>query len=317
MGCKRWIATGPAGVADFAFVDADVPQPGPGEVTIEVRAAGVNPADLKHVSRAAKFPVPIGYEVSGVLSAIGPGTEIASGGGAVGDEVLAFRVSGGYATALTVPATTVFAKPPTLDFPDAAGLLLAGATAADLLRVARVTNGDTILLHAASGSVGVAVLQLARRLGATVIGTAGPTGLARVERFGGIAIPYGDGLLERIETAAPQGLSVALDAAGTDEAIDASLSLVYDRSRIVTIAAQTRAAADGFVAIGGNQPDSMAFRDEIRGELVQLAERAELVVPIARTYPLSEAVAALALVASGKAGGKVALLAGNDTGSVS
>ena len=68
-------------MADFAFVDADVPQPGPGEVTIEVRAAGVNPADLKHVSRAAKFPVPIGYEVSGVLSAIGPGTEIASGGG--------------------------------------------------------------------------------------------------------------------------------------------------------------------------------------------------------------------------------------------
>ena len=144
-----------------------------------------------------------------------------------------------------------------------------------------------------------------------------PASSQRSARFGGIAIPYGDGLLERIETAAPQGLSVALDAAGTDEAIDASLSLVYDRSRIVTIAAQTRAAADGFVAIGGNQPDSMAFRDEIRGELVQLAERAELVVPIARTYPLSEAVAALALVASGKAGGKVALLAGNDTGSVS
>ncbi|MCA9834313.1 MAG: zinc-binding dehydrogenase, partial [Thermomicrobiales bacterium] len=107
------------------------------------------------------------------------------------------------------------------------------------------------------------------------------------------------------------------DAAGTDEAIDASLSLVYDRSRIVTIAAPTRAAADGFVAIGGNQPDSMAFRDEIRAELVLLAERGELVVPIARTYPLAEAVDTLELVASGKAGGKVALLTGDDTGSVS
>ncbi|MFZ2238265.1 MAG: NADP-dependent oxidoreductase [Gordonia amarae] len=315
MGDKRWTATGPAGLTDFAFVDVDVPAPGPGEVTIEVRAAGVNPADLKHVSRATEFPLPIGYEVSGVLSAIGPGTEIASGGGAVGDEVLAFRVSGGYATALTVPADKVFAKPATLDFPEAAGLLLAGATAADLLRVARVTNGDTILLHAASGAVGVAVLQLAHRIGATVIGTAGPTRLARVEQFGGIAVPYGDGLLERIETAAPHGLSVALDAAGTDEAIDASLSLIFDRSRIVTIAAATRAAADGFVAIGGNQPESMAFRDEIRGELVQLAERGELVVPIARTYPLTETVDALELVSSGKAGGKVALVTG-DTGSV-
>ena len=308
MGDKRWIATGPAGITDFAFVDVDVPAPGPGQVTIEVRAAGVNPADLKHVSRAPGFPLPIGYEVAGVLSAIGPDTEIASGAGAVGDEVLAFWVSGGYATALTVPAEKVFAKPPALGFAEAANLLLAGATAADLLRVARVTNGDTILLHAASGAVGVAVLQLARRVGATVIGTAGPTGLVRVKRFGGIPVRYGDGLLTRIETAAPQGISVALDAAGTDEAVDAALSLVYDRSRIVTIAAPARAAADGFVAIGGNQPESTAFRDEIRGELVQLAARGELVVPVAQTFPLSDAVDALALVASRKAGGKVALL---------
>ncbi|WP_298808679.1 zinc-binding dehydrogenase [uncultured Gordonia sp.] len=312
MGDKRWVATGPAGLADFAFIDVDVPPPGPGEVTIAVRAAGVNPADLKHVSRATEFPAPVGYEVSGALSAIGPDTEIASGSCAVGDEVLAFRVSGGYATSLTVPAGKVFAKPAVLDFSEAANLLLAGTTAADLLRVARVTNGDTILLHAASGAAGVAVLQLARRVGARGIGTAGPAGLARVKRFGGIPVLYGEELLTRIETAAPQGISVALDAAGTDEAIDASLSLVYDRTRIVTIAAPARAADDGFVAIGGNQPESMAFRDDIRAELVQLAERGELVVPIARTYPLGQAIDALELVAAGTAGGKIALFTGSD-----
>jgi NADPH:quinone reductase-like Zn-dependent oxidoreductase len=96
--------------------DVEVPHPGPGEVTIEVRAAGVNPVDYKLFSGARgadpdALPLPVGLEVAGVLAAIGPGAEIASGGGAVGDEVVAFRVSGGYGSALTVPAADVFAKP--------------------------------------------------------------------------------------------------------------------------------------------------------------------------------------------------------------
>src|ERR1700733_2430357 len=84
------------------------PAPGPGEVTIEVRAAGVNPVDFKLFSGARgadpdALPLPVGLEVAGVIAAIGPDTEIASGGGEVGDEVLAFRVSGGYGSA---PAAT-------------------------------------------------------------------------------------------------------------------------------------------------------------------------------------------------------------------
>lgn len=126
----HWVATGPAGLADFAFVETEVPAPGPGEVTIDVVAAGINPADLKHAARAETFPLPIGYEVSGRIAAIGADTEIASGPAGIGDEVLAFRVHGGYATSLTVPASTVFAKPESLGFDEAAGLLLAGVTAA-------------------------------------------------------------------------------------------------------------------------------------------------------------------------------------------
>ena len=154
---QHWIATAPGDVDVFRFEEYDVPAPGPGEVTIEVRAAGVNPADPKHVRRgdAADFPKALGYEVAGVIGALGPDTEIASGGGAVGDEVLAFRVSGGWATALTVPAANVFAKPASLSFEVAANLLLAGATAAEMLHVTDAADGETILVHGASGAVGV------------------------------------------------------------------------------------------------------------------------------------------------------------------
>ena len=138
----HWIASRPGGLDVFSFEEYDVAPPQSGEVTISVRAAGMNPADAKHVaSGAGDFPRPVGYEVAGVVSAIGPDTEIASGPVALGDEVLAFRVSGGWATDLTVPARDVFAKPASLTFGEAANLLLAGTTAAEMLHVTGVAAG--------------------------------------------------------------------------------------------------------------------------------------------------------------------------------
>ena len=136
---QRWIATDFGGLDVFTEVDGDVPAPGRGEVTIAVRAAGMNPADFKHVatgSDRSRLPVAVGYEVAGVLTALGADTEIASGGGTVGDEVLAFPISGGYASSVTVAAKDVFAKPSALDFPSAANLLLAASTAAEEVRSA-------------------------------------------------------------------------------------------------------------------------------------------------------------------------------------
>lgn len=305
------MATTLGGPDTWELVEHEVPAPGPGEVTIEVRAAGMNPADAKHVAAGtdpSRLPVPIGYEVAGVVSAIGPDTQIASGGGAVGDEVLAFRVRGGYATELTVPAADVFAKPPSLGFPEAANLLLAAATAADMLRAADVVAGDTILLHAASGAVGVSVLQQARLIGAHVIGTASPGRFDVVRGFGGEPVAHGDGLEQRVRELAPDGVDVALDAVGTDEAVDVSLALVSDRQRIVTIAAKARAEADGFIALGGTNPESARFRDSVRARLIELAGSGQLVVPVARTYPLTDAREALAELMDGHPGGKLALL---------
>lgn len=308
---RRWIATSWGTPEQWEFVEHDVPAPGADEVTIRVRAAGVNPADAKHVASlrpGLALPVPIGYEVSGELTAIGPGTRIGSGTAEVGDEVVAFRVSGGYAGELTVPAGKVFAKPSRLTHPEAANLLLVGTTAAEMLAVTGAAPGETILLHGASGAVGVSVLQQARLRDVRVIGTASPERFDEVRRFGGVPVRYGPGLIGRVRELAGARVVAALDAVGTEEAVDASLALVAERRRIVTIAAPARAVAEGFLAIAGSQPESARFRDEVRGELIALAQNGDLVVPLARTFPLDEAPAAHRLLATGHPGGKIALV---------
>ncbi|MCI1019957.1 NADP-dependent oxidoreductase [Microbacterium sp. C5A9] len=307
----RWIATTWGGPDSWDLVQAEVPAPQTGEVTVRVHAAGVNPADAKHVATprpGVELPVPIGYEISGVVTAIGPDTRIGSGEVSIGDEVVAFRVRGGYATQLTLPAEKAFAKPTTLTHAEAANLLLAGTTAAEMLSVTRAAPGETVLLHGASGAVGVSLLQQAALRGITVIGTASEARAQVVRDFGGVPVRYGPGLADRVRALAGEDVVVSLDAVGTDEAIDVSLELVADRSRIVTIAAPARAAAEGILAIAGSQPASARFRDQIRGELVALAQNGDLVVPVARTFPLDEAPAALALLAEGHPGGKLALI---------
>ncbi|MBO0847563.1 MAG: NADP-dependent oxidoreductase [Nocardioides sp.] len=309
---QRWIATRPGDLDVFQLVEEEVPAPGPGEVTIRVRAAGMNPADTKHVAAAmnpADFPRDVGYEVAGVLTGLGPGTEIASGGGTVGDEVLAFRILGGWSSELTVPARDVFAKPPSVPFEQAANLLLAGATASEMLHVTGVSAGESILVHGASGAVGVMVLQQAALLGARVVGTASERRFDVVCRYGGEPVPYGDGLAERVGGAAPDGVRAALDCVGTEEALQVSLALVPDRARLVTIGLPAdRAAAAGIRRIAGNLPDSAAYRDSVRAELIRLAGDGRLEVPMARTYPLGEALAAAEVLKGQHPGGKLALI---------
>jgi NADPH:quinone reductase-like Zn-dependent oxidoreductase len=272
----------------------------------------VNPADAKHVAQGVRphdFPRPVGYEIAGVLTALGPGTEIASGGGTVGDEVLAFRVRGGWTTELTVPAQDVFAKPASLSFEQAANLLLAASTASEMLHLTRVTAGETVLVHAASGAVGVMLLQQAALLGARVIGTASPDRFDVVRRYGAEPVAYGQGLEERVRAAAPDGVAAALDCVGTDEALTVSLTLVPDRSRMVSIVApEDGAAADGYHRIGGGMPASKTYRDSRRAELIDLAGAGRLEVTVVETYPLEEALAAAEVLQGKHPGGKLALV---------
>jgi NADPH:quinone reductase len=312
MHARRWIATEFGGPEVLEEIELDLADPAPGEVTIEVVAAGMNPADYKHLARGQDpklLPLTIGYEAAGVIAVLGRDTEIASGGGVIGDEVVAFRVSDGYSSALNAPAADVFAKPGTLTFPQAANLLLVGATAADAIDVVRVSEGDTVLVHGAAGGVGTSAVQQALLLGATVIGTAGGRDFDAVRGFGATPVAYGPGLVERVRQAAPDGVDAAIDTVGVDEAVDVSLTLVSDRGRIVSIAAFGRAQQDGFQLVGGSVPRSGPFRAAVRPAILELAAEGKLTVPIGQTFPLSEAPQAVEALRGKHPYGQLALLA--------
>jgi NADPH:quinone reductase len=307
---RKWVAVDFGGPEVLRSIEVEVPDPGPGQVTIGVRAAGMNPADAKHIAPGQDpklLPLSLGFEVAGVVWVLGPATELASGGGAVGNEVVA-QVSGGYATAITTAASSVFAKPSTLSFPEAANLLLVGTTAADLLHTSDAKEGETVLLHGAAGAVGVSVLQQARLMGVRVVGTASRANFDFVRRFGAIPVDYGPGLLDRVRAAAPEGIAAALDTVGNDEAGDVSLALVTDRKRVVTIAAAPRAKADGYVFVGASNPASGPFRARARSRILKLAQNGDLVVPVAETFKFEDAPAALAVLTSPHPPGKLALV---------
>jgi NADPH:quinone reductase-like Zn-dependent oxidoreductase len=297
------------------IVEIELPEPGPGQVRIEVKAAGVNPADLKLLRGQfgrdeAKLPLRFGSEVAGVVTAVGAGAVGPAGPIAVGDEVVCYRVAGGYAGALVVAASVVMPKPPALSWEQGACLLAVGATAFHLLEATGVISGDRVVVHGASGGVGFAAVQLALLRGARVVGTASPAAHERLRAAGAIPVTYGAGLEERIREVFPDGADAALDTVGTDDAIDTSLALVADRSRIATIAAFGRAAEMGIVALGngpGADPGT-ELRAGARLPLLELAGSGLLEVVVARTFPLERAAEALELIGTGHPGGKIALL---------
>ncbi|MGY1680945.1 quinone oxidoreductase family protein [Geodermatophilus sp. SYSU D01176] len=304
------LATAYGGPEVLAVVDRPVGDPGPGQARVEVRAAGVNPADWKSYTGAfgtdpAALPRRLGFEVSGVVTAVGP-----DGALAVGDEVIGFRVTGGYADELVVRASALVPKPPSLGWAPAAGLMLTGATAVHALTATGVGEGDTVLVHGAAGGVGLMAVQLAALRGARVIGTVGDGGADLLRRFGAAPVRHGDGLADRVRELAPDGVHAALDLVGTDEAVDVSLALVADRRRIATIAAFGRASADGIRALGGGPgaDPGTELRDAARPELARLAGAGRLEVVVAATFPLEDVAAAHRRGMAGHTHGKLVLL---------
>lgn len=174
---------------------------------------------------------------------------------------------GGYAERVLVDAKDVGHKPGSLSFEQAAGLLLVGGTAWHLLTNTVVGTADTVLIHGAAGGVGLLAVQLAVARGATVIGTASPARHDQLRKYGATPVAYGPGLADRVRAIGPVA---ALDLVGTDEALDTSVELVADRSRIATIAGFGRAAELGIAALTGAD-GGQQIRDAARPELLALA----------------------------------------------
>lgn len=291
-------------------VEVAPPAPGPGEVQIRVHAAGVNPWDWKSYApgTGARPPVRLGLEVAGVVQAVGTGVRWLS----PGDDVIAWPVTGGYADVVTAPQGVVVRRPAGLGVVPASGLLAAGAAAAHAVEATGAGDEDVVLVHGASGGVGRAVVQLAVLRGARVVATASPGWHACLRRLGAEPVEHGPGLLERVrDTARRTGpVTVAIDTVGTSEALDTSVALVADRSRVATLVALDRATTLGVLALGhgpGADPGT-AVRDAARGQLAALAADGTLDVLVTGTYPLEEAAAAHARSREGHAGGKLVLV---------
>lgn len=309
------VATAFGGPEVLSVIDLPAKVRGPDQVQVEVRAAGTNPVDYKVYSGAfgrdpGQLPMRLGSEAAGVVTDVGDGVEGPTGAIHVGDEVIVYRIEGAYAAAVVAPASAVLAKPSTLDFPEASGLMLTGTTAVHALSVTRVGAGDTVVVHGASGGVGLMAVQLAVNAGAAVIGTAGESQHDHLRRLGAQPVTYGSGLVDRIRALAPGGISAAIDAVGSDEAIDASVALVADRDRIATIAAFQRGFGLGLKVLGGapGADPGTEVRAAARLELIRQAEAGILRVLVAGTYPLAEAAAAHRELASGHTHGKIVLI---------
>ncbi|MGO9557952.1 MAG: quinone oxidoreductase family protein [Acidimicrobiales bacterium] len=309
------VATAFGGPEVLAVVDEEVAPPGPGEVLIEVRAAGTNPIDYKFYSGnmgrdPAALPMSLGLEASGVVRAVGADAVGPMGEINAGDEVIVYPTRGTYAEQVIVPGSSVVRKPANVTFEAAAGLLLTGCTAVHALAATGVSAGDTLVIHGASGGVGLIAVQLAVARGARVIATAGESSHGELRRLGAEPVVYGEGLTDRIRGLAPDGVDAAIDAVGTDEALDVSLALVADRSRIATIAAAKRGLELGVKALGagpGSDPGT-EIRAAARIELVRLAGDGAIEIRVAAAYPLADAAAAHRELASGHTHGKIVLL---------
>jgi NADPH:quinone reductase-like Zn-dependent oxidoreductase len=198
--------------------DAPDPVPGPDEIRIAVRAAGVNFADV--LARmglypdAPKPPVTVGYEVSGVVDAIGSAITTHR----TGDRVVALTRFGGYADRVVVPAMFAFPIPDALDHVSAAAIPVNYVTALiALYRMANLASGDTVLIHGAGGGVGIAATQLARLRGAIIIGTASASKHEAIRRQGvhhAIDYRHADVVAEVRRLTNGRGVDIALDPIG-------------------------------------------------------------------------------------------------------
>lgn len=300
------------------IVDEEPPWPGPGEVRVRVRANGLNPVDYKIIAsarHAANYGLTephgtgVGFDLAGDVDEVGDGVTRF----AVGDAVLGGRrhgAIGDYAIVRVAapdgsPATDVerdgvlIAKPAALDYDTAGALAVAGRTAIAAVDRVGAGPGDTVLVSAAAGGVGVIACQLALLRGATVVGTASERNHEFLRGLGVIPVAYGDDLVERLTDAAPHGFTAALDCHGP-ESVDAALDLGVPLERLNTIAARGHRGAQG---VGNPQATPEQF-----AEIVRLVAERRITVPIDSVYPLEGLVEAYARLEAGHVRGKLVVV---------
>ncbi|MBL8790970.1 MAG: quinone oxidoreductase [Rhizobiales bacterium] len=307
------------------YVDVDVPPPGQGEVRIRHTAIGLNFIDTYH--RSGLYPVPlpsgIGLEAAGVVEALGAGVK----GFKVGDRV-AYGVGaplGAYAQVRNYPAKRLVKLPKAISDEAAAGMMLKGMTARYLLRATyKVKRGETILLHAAAGGVGLILSQWARALGAKVIGTVGSDEKAALARENGchhvINSSTEDVARKVREITNGVGVPVVYDGVG-QATLMASLDSLRPRGLLVSFgnaSGPVKALDLGWLSSRGSlfvtRPTLMAYTaddnefQETAADLVDVVKSGKVKLTVNQRYPLAEAAQAHRDLEARKTTGSTVLL---------
>lgn len=295
------------GVDVLRVGDEPVPTPGDGELVVANRVIGVNPADVKKLAGkfggADEFPQVLGFEAAGVVEAVGEGVE----GFSVGDEVV-WSGTGAQREKSVVQAAKTRTKPADVSFEQAAVLPVAAAAAFSALAQAGVSDKDVVLIHGASGGVGSAAVQIAKALGARVVGSASAANHDYLRGLDATPVAYGPGLTDAVR-ALPDGLSevtAVVDLVGSPETVAQTVQLLgpdgltRDGSpRAVTLVETEESLAAGIA--------TKTSRKGALREALALAEAGLLTLEISARFPLTEAAWAVQQVADGHVRGKVVL----------
>ncbi|MET8865995.1 NADP-dependent oxidoreductase [Nonomuraea sp. NPDC004580] len=260
------------------LIDAEEPHPGPGQIRIAVRAAGVNPYDwrVREGMNQVELPAGIGLDAAGVVDEIGPGVEDVE----IGDPVFG-EGHETYAEYAVLDAWTRI--PDGLTFEEAAGYPSVMETALRVIRETGVQPGQRLLVSGAAGGVGSAVLQVARDRGIAVIGTAGAANQDYVRGLGARATTYDAGWPDRVRELGP--VDAAIDVAGAGVVGDL-VELTGDPRRVISIA-DLDAPKFGvrFSSVAGSMPEALA-------ETVRLIGLGRLHIPVEKAYALADAAQA-------------------------
>jgi NADPH2:quinone reductase len=320
MGIVARTAGGPE---VLEWVALETPAPGPGEVRIEQRAIGVNFIDTYYRSGSYPWPsTPLipGAEAAGVVDAVGPGVRDI----AVGDRVAYVLQVGAYRTRRNVPAERLVKLPASVDFDTAASIMLKGLTAQFLLTSCYpVKAGDTVLVHAAAGGVGLLMGQWLRSIGAVAIGTVGSAAkvsIALANGYSHVLDNSAGDFVAQVQALAPKGCDVTYDSVGKDT-WRGSLKVLRPRGMFVSFGQSSGAISDfklADLATGGSlfasRPilfDYIRSREELRMRADDLFGRlaaGTVGVHIGQRLPLQAAAEAHRALASRRTTGSTVLL---------
>jgi NADPH:quinone reductase len=321
MGLSRAVLVRQTGGPEvLELTDVEVGAPGEGQVVVDVAAAGVNYIDTYHRSGIYPLEAPfgLGLEGAGTVSAAGPGAEFT-----VGDRVAWFNPRGSYAERVVLPTADLVRVPDAVDDEIAAALLLQGVTAHYLLNSTYpVQSGDSILVHAAAGGVGLLLVQLAKAKGARVLATVSTPEKAELAREAGAdqVVGYEDFEVHAREFTGGEGMAAVYDGVGKTT-FDQSLVSVRRRGYLVLFGASSgvvppvdpqRLNAQGSIFL--TRPKSVdytATREEVEwrtGELFSAVQGGHLSVRIGGRYPLAEARKAHEDLQGRKTTGKLLLI---------